>query len=521
MIASDERRIGVELLRLWKGTWRRRELGFVGGSMAPLTDQAKGLVISLGDADPRVGEILLVLQRGKLVAHRAVRVLDSEKGRRWITQGDSCLTEDADPIPAEDILARVVGVVDKEGFRSLIGPCWAAAHRWAAWQTRFAGRMLASSAPRGEGEARLTGLQGGALGLHRRLLRLIFSITGRLDQGRTSVSAWQVHAFRAPLWRLLAEAPSDSPPSADLFALALRQAEVYGMSLLVLRRMQRLGRIPAARSGNDLPRREAAAALAQIRRRPRLEEAIRTLRLRAIPHMAVKGLAQSLTLYRGDASREMRDVDLLVPAPREAEARQVLQSMGFQVALGPEDPDFPRHHHEAPQVDPVSGLIVEIHREVAPARVAHKGLAEGFWRRADSVEFAGGPLPVPCREDRLLHLCVHLRLHRYLGCLRDVLEIATLIEEDAVPWDWGKVTGVASEAECLPTLYTGLRLAVLTLAAPVPEEYLDHVARQLPGRSFRELRIRILARRLTGPTPESRGRAVAAVRWLCRRLAPV
>jgi hypothetical protein len=257
-----------------------------------------------------------------------------------------------------------------------------------------------------------------------------------------------------------------------------------------------------------------------IRRRPRLEETIRTLRRLSIPHMAMKGLAQSLTLYRGDASREMHDVDLLVPAPREEEARQAIQSLGFHVASGPEDPDFPRHHHQAPQVDPLSGLVVEIHREVAPERVSRKSLAEGFWRRADSVEFAGGQLSVPSREDRLLHLCVHLRLHRYLGCLRDVLEVATLTEEDSIPWDWGRVMRVAAEAECLSTLYTGLRLAVLAFGAPVPEEYLEHLSRQLPRCAFRELRIRILARRLTGPIPEKRGRGVSVARWLCLKLAP-
>jgi len=30
----------------------------------------------------------------------------------------------------------------------------------------------------------------------------------------------------------------------------------------------------------------------------------------------------------------------------------------------------------------------------------------------------------------------------------------------------------------------------------------------------------VVARRLTGPTPEIRGRAGAVVRWLCRQLAP-
>jgi hypothetical protein len=519
MIAPDEQRIGLELLRLWRGNWRRRELSFVGGSMAPLTDRALGLVISLGDSEPRIGDVILARQRGQLIAHRAVRCLGKEN-RRWITQGDSCLTPDPEPTPTGEILARVVGIVEKEGIRSLVGPFWTLTGRWAAWQTHFMGRLTASPGRHAGGEARLTGLQRAALALHRRVLRVIFQMTALLEGGRICLCEWQVHAFQSPLWRLLSGSRSDPLPSGDLVEQALRQAEAYGMSLLVLRRVQHLGRLPHVFTSQDLPRREAAAALMLIRRRPRLEETIRTLRRLSIPHMAMKGLAQSLTLYRGDASREMHDVDLLVPAPREEEARQAIQSLGFHVASGPEDPDFPRHHHQAPQVDPLSGLVVEIHREVAPERVSRKSLAEGFWRRADSVEFAGGQLSVPSREDRLLHLCVHLRLHRYLGCLRDVLEVATLTEEDSIPWDWGRVMRVAAEAECLSTLYTGLRLAVLAFGAPVPEEYLEHLSRQLPRCAFRELRIRILARRLTGPIPEKRGRGVSVARWLCLKLAP-
>ena len=520
MIAQDEGRIGVELLRLWRGSWRRSQLSFVGGSMAPLTDNAKGLVISLGDSESCVGDIVLALQRGHLVAHRAVKTVGSDPSRRWITQGDSCFQPDPDTIPPEEILARVVGVVGNEGVRSLVGPFWALANRWAAWQTRFLGKLVASSQPPADGESRLTGPQRGALALHRRLLRLIFSITDFLQSSRSYLSDWQVHAFRSPLWRLLSGTRSDPLPSVERVEQGLRQAEAYGMSLLVLRRLQGKGRLPSGFANESLPRREAAAALLYVRRRPRLEETLRTLRRHSIPHMAVKGFAQAVTLYRGDASREMRDVDLLVPAPREEEARRAIETLGFQVASGPEDPDFPRHHHEAPQIDPVSGLIVEIHREVAPERVSRRGLAEGFWQRADSVEFAGGPLLVPSREDRLLHLCVHLRLHRYLGCLRDVLEVATLIEEDSVPWNWGHLDKIAAEADCLSTLYTGLRLAVLAFGAPIPEEYLDHLASRLPPCSFRELRIRVLTRRLTGPSPERRGRGVAAVRWICRQVAP-
>ena len=520
MIQQDQRRIGIELLQLWRGTWRRGELPFVGRSMAPLTDDAVGLVISYGAASPRIGQIVLTLQQSALTAHRVVSVVDPRGASRWETQGDSCIARDPESVTSEQVFGRVVALVENGGTRNLLGPFWSLADRWAAIQTLFLGRLLARVAP-GTAGGRPAGLQRWALALHRRILRLVFLATRALERVRLRLNDWQVHAFRSPLWRLLAASGRDSSAAGGLLEPALREAERHGMALLLLRRLRHLDSLPGRIARQDFSRRQAVAALTQVRRRPRIEEVITTLRRLGIPHMAVKGFAQIFTLYRGDASREMRDVDLLVPAPRVDEARRALEDLGFRVALGTEDPDFPRHHHGAPQWDPASGLVVELHHEVVPARVLPAGLAEAFWRRAETVEFAAGPLLVPSREDRLLHLCLHLRLHRFLGCVRDVMELATLTEEDPPPWDWGRLEAVAFEAGCLSTLHAGLRLAVIACGAPVPEEFLEHLGGRLDPSPFRELRIRLLARHLTGPARERRGRAVAVARWMCKQLAPI
>lgn len=521
MIAPENARIGVELLRLWRGSWRRVELPFVGRSMEPLTRKADGILISLGGKEPRAGDILLSLQKGSLTAHRAIRSRATDGGRRWTTQGDSCLARDPEPTPATEVLARVVGLVEKTGeTRLLLGPFWRLAGAWAAGQLLLLGPLARRLVPRSNSARQPRPAGRLALLVHRRVLSAVFFAAGCLEKIRACMADWQVHAFRSPLWRLAARDAKDAPPSADLFATALLEAESYGMSLVVLRRLQGVGIEAPASLAEDLARREAAAAFQVLRRRARLEQVIQALRQRGIPHMAMKGLAQSLTLYQGNASREMQDVDLLVPPNREAEARQAMQELGFQSLSGPGDPDFPHHHHEAPQLDEPSGLIVEIHREVVPKRVLKSGLADGFRRRAEAVEFAGDRLAVPCREDRLLHLCLHLRLHRYLGCLRDVLEIATLVEEEEASWDWGRVEAIASEADGVSPLYTGLRLAAVAFKTPIPEEFLEHLSQRLPRTPFRELRIRFLARRLTGPAPERRGRRVKLVRWLCKQAAP-
>jgi hypothetical protein len=93
-------------------------------------------------------------------------------------------------------------------------------------------------------------------------------------------------------------------------------------------------------------------------------------------------------------------------------------------------------------------------------------------------------------------------------------------EDSPLPWNWGRVASIAEESRCLPHLYVGLRLATLALGAPLPEEFLEHLSRRLPPRAFPELRIRLLARQLTGPPLGHRGRWIAGARWICKHLAP-
>ena len=513
MTSLPRESLGVELFRLWKGTWRRSEISFTGGSMAPLTEGAEALIVSHGPLAPRIGDVVVMRQRGGLVSHRIIACLPRPEGAPvWITQGDASPGPDPEPIGAEEILGIVVGLVTQRGIREIAGPCWGWARRWAAAQTRCVTRV--AHGPRGASPR----ARRWALRLHRRALRGAFRAAEAAEDLRDILEEMQVHAFRPPLARLIAQSLEGPPPGADLVLEGLRQAETLGMDLLLLHWMAR--RSVSCRGLEPLlARRKAAIAFRQMQWRPKLETAILALRQIGIEPMALKGLAQSLTLFRGDGLREMRDIDLLVPAEREPEARAALEALGF-LSVPRKEPGA-RHHHGAPLVDPGSRLSVELHREVVPERILALSLTSAFRSRAETVAFAGGGLQVPCREDRLLHLCLHLRLHRYLGCLRDTLEIALLIQDGAPPWDWGKMERAARACNALPALHLGLALSVLTFRAPVPPEFLVHLRAACPRRSFARTRLRLLARQLTGPAPERREPWIKATRWLCKATAPI
>src|SRR5262245_28161137 len=189
--------------------------------------------------------------------------------------------------------------------------------RWAAAQTRGVPRVACAPS------ARAARARRWALWLHRRGLRGAFGAAEAAQELRAVLEDWQVQAFRPPLARLIARCLAGPPPGPDLVEAGLLQAESLGMDLLLLRWMAQRS-LPRALEP-ALARRKAAVAFRQMQWRPRIEAVVQALRQIGIEPMALKGLAQSLTLFHGDALREMRDIDLLVPPEREAEARTALE----------------------------------------------------------------------------------------------------------------------------------------------------------------------------------------------------
>ena len=68
-----------------------------------------------------------------------------------------------------------------------------------------------------------------------------------------------------------------------------------------------------------------------------LRSVVAQLREAGIPSLMLKGAALSLAFYRDPGLRPMRDVDLLVPKERSADAARKLVELGFK----PEGGKFP------------------------------------------------------------------------------------------------------------------------------------------------------------------------------------
>lgn len=68
----------------------------------------------------RAGETLLVLVNGQLICHRLVRWYSDEKNQAWVvTKGDASTSEDS-PVPANQLVGRVVRVFNPRIFHQLV-----------------------------------------------------------------------------------------------------------------------------------------------------------------------------------------------------------------------------------------------------------------------------------------------------------------------------------------------------------------------------------------------------------------
>jgi len=302
----------------------------------------------------------------------------------------------------------------------------------------------------------------------------------------------------------------------------LLEARLHGLDLLLLRHLKQEGLLAHGAMPEDQRQHQEALAFRTLRWRSRLEEVVASLRQRRTAVLALKGFANSLILYRGDIVREMRDVDLLIHANDSEGTLRLLEDLGFQPSPSRAGIDYSIHHHAVPLQDPETGLLLEIHTDLTSVGRLQAGHSSQIWERSEPLEFGGGVIYVPCREDRLIHTCLHLRRDRYAGCLRDVVEIAEMTRLTEPPWNWGFLQEVAQDLQCLAPLYVGLRLSLIICRAPVPEEFLLNVARHLsPSRFGREVRIRFLASQLGVHPSRDAILSLAGSRAICRRVAPL
>ena len=154
------------------------------------------------------------------------------------------------------------------------------------------------------------------------------------------------------------------------------------------------------------------ATLMSLAQGRQVAQTVRYLHEGGFAPIALKGAALAYGYYPSPALRQMRDIDLLLPADQAVEARALLLGHGFRP-----HPKAARYSlekgHQLPEIyHPESGLIVEIHHRLGPPDWKGEHLLRDRVFGSDAtISILGEIIRVPDAASNLLHLAEHATLH--------------------------------------------------------------------------------------------------------------
>lgn len=241
-----------------------------------------------------------------------------------------------------------------------------------------------------------------------------------------------------------------------------------------------------------------------------------------MPCVLLKGaafLAAGLPHARG---RWLRDVDVLVPAPRLDEAERALLAAGWQCDAGLDAYDqryYRAWSHQIPPLRrPLQPLELDVHHTILPPTGRIHPDADALLRDAAAVD---GGWRVPAAADQVVHAAVHL--FQDSDCtsrLRDVVDVDALCRHHARhdPAFWPRLFERATLHGAQRPLAYALAFARGWMGTPVDAAFVDACAGD-PRWRVRDGVVRRAALALPPPDPES-GRTAAQRRasaWLLAR----
>ncbi len=199
---------------------------------------------------------------------------------------------------------------------------------------------------------------------------------------------------------------------------------------------------------------------------------LRRLTRVAPPFLIAKGPAVAQTLYPNPWLRTFSDVDLIAHQRDWRALDDVLLRMGFTPArdalvpmppLSGADCLYERTYHHP------SGFMLDVHYD----DLLNCGLAardaDGFWRRARTIEVEGVPVRTLAPADQFVHLCAHAHYHGYTRLVW-LSDLAFLVRDHGDEVDWTQVVDtVRLEETQVPVYYTARLLAAMLCVAVSPE----------------------------------------------------
>lgn len=216
---------------------------------------------------------------------------------------------------------------------------------------------------------------------------------------------------------------------------------------------------------------------------------------RAIPLVALKGVALAGPVYGNIALRPMGDIDLLAPAGQAEELYAALLEAGYKpidaAGLGAHLPQHLPTLGRAGSVCPV-----ELHWRLGTAEDHYHIPLDEIWASPGPLELPGCRLLGLGAEELLLYLCIHATYHHELIGVgaRPLCDLAQLLSVRGAELDWASLSERAGRWRCERGVALALRLAHELVGAPVPPAALEQCgAAELPAPLLAASRVQLFS----------------------------
>lgn len=195
-----------------------------------------------------------------------------------------------------------------------------------------------------------------------------------------------------------------------------------------------------------------------------------------IPIAIFKGPLLAQMAYGEMSLRQAGDIDLLINRGDFAQARQLLESLGYEMTPRLTPTQLASHlnnHCEIQFMRDEWLTVVDLHWDLAPRSFVFGVKADEVMSRLQSVSLAGIAVETFGAEDLLLYQAMHGAKHlwrrlEWISCLAEWLRATSSI-------DWDTLIDRAANAHATRILALGLRLVEQFSDVPVPPRVLTSV----------------------------------------------
>lgn len=227
-----------------------------------------------------------------------------------------------------------------------------------------------------------------------------------------------------------------------------------------------------------------------------LEQILTAFENQKVTPILLKGNHLAACVYPEPYLRQMNDIDVLVRPTDLAATENALLTLGYIAShkssergagvtkhtstYRPPRADDPTPN---PYLSAVAGRTVEPHTSLEEVWYGlHVDITPGVWERSVPFEVNTHAVRVLCVEDLVTHLAVHLTFHLIMGypSMVQLVDLLFVTERLQSKIQWEAVVARTLEHRAAAFVYAAFHLARKILAAPIPRDALESLARACP-----------------------------------------